>query len=310
MLHDLLGDLRTSMRQLGKTPLFTAAAVTVLALGIGLNAAVFGIAHALVFAGRPFAAPDALVQVYSRHGQEPDSYRAFSYGAFEVLAARRDVFSGVMGHTLGTVGVRETPAGEPRRSFAGFVSASYFDVLGVRLAQGRPFTEAEARPGAGATVAIATHAYWQRTGGRDDLVGATIFVNEQPVTVVGITPPGFTGTMMVFGPELLLPLGAFDALRTESFDANDRTLSDPESFPSSSSRGWVPASTPRRRPAAWRRPTPRWPTPSRHSIATGGSRWRRCRVSAPAPPPWTRACWPRWPRCSWASPAPCCSSSA
>lgn len=231
MLHDLLGDLRTSIRQLGKAPGFTVAAVTVLALGIGLNAAVFGVSHALVFAGRPYAAPAELVQVYSRHAQEPDSYRAFSHGAFEVLSGRRDAFSGVMAHTLGTVGVRETPAGEPRRSFAGFVSANYFDVLGVPLAEGRPFTDAEARPGAGASVVVATDAYWKRTGRRADLVGATVYVNEQPVTVVGITPPGFTGTMMVFGPELLLPLGAFDALRTESFDASDRTLADPESFP-------------------------------------------------------------------------------
>lgn len=231
MLHDMLGDVRTSLRQLGRTPGFTAAAVAVLALGIALNAAVFGVFHALVFAGRAFAEPDQIVQVYSRHTQEADSYRAFSHGAFEVLAARRDVFTGLTAHTLGTVGVRETTGGDARRTFAGFVAASFFDVLGVPVVQGRPFTTEEGRPGAGATVAIATHAYWQRTGRRPDLVGSTVFVNERPVTIVGITPPGFTGTMMVIGPELLLPLGAFDLLRTESFADDTRALASPDTFP-------------------------------------------------------------------------------
>ncbi len=231
MLHDILGDVKTSLRQLGRTPGFAAAAITVLALGIALNAAVFGVFHALVFAGRPLTAPDQLVQIYSRHPQEVESYRAFSHGAFDVLAARRDVFSGVTAHTLGTVGVRERAGGDARRTFAGFVGANFFDVLGVAVAQGRPFTAEEARPGAGPTVAIATHAYWQRAGRRSDLIGSTVFVNERPVTVVGITPPGFTGTMMVIGPELLLPLGAFDLLRTESFEADTRPLSAPDTFP-------------------------------------------------------------------------------
>lgn len=231
MLHDLPGDVRTSLRQLGRTPGFTAAAIAVLALGIALNAAVFGVFHALVFAGRPLDAPDELVQLYSRHTQDIESYRAFSHGAFDVLAARRDVFTGVTAHALGTVGVRETAGADARRTFAGFVAANFFDVLGVPVAQGRPFTADEGRPGAGATVAIATHAYWQRAGRRADLVGSTVFVNERPVTVVGITPPGFTGTMMVIGPELLLPLGAFDQLRTESLDADTRALATPDIFP-------------------------------------------------------------------------------
>lgn len=74
-----------------------------------------------MFANRPFADPAAIVQLYSRHTKEVDSYRAFSHGAFEVLDARHDVFSGVLAHTFGTVGVRDTAAGEPAaRSRASF----------------------------------------------------------------------------------------------------------------------------------------------------------------------------------------------
>lgn len=231
MLQDVLGDVRSSVRQLRRTPGFAAAAVAVLALGIGLNAAVYGLAHALVFAGRPFARPDELVQLYSRHADEPDSYRAFSAAAFDVLRERRDVFTGVTAHTLGTLGVRDRPGAEARRTFAGFVAGNYFEVLGVPIAQGRGFTADEARVGSGAAVAVVSHAYWQRTGRRADLVGATIVVNERPVTVVGVAPPRFTGTMMVIGPEIFLPLGAYDTFRTDSFESATRQLADPESFP-------------------------------------------------------------------------------
>jgi len=230
VLRDLIGDLRTSVRQLARTPGFTAGAVAVLALGIGLNAAVFGLAHALVFAGRPFSEPDRLVQLYSRDPQEPDSFRAFSYGAYQAIGERRDVFAGVTAHTLGTIGVRESGSGDTRRSFAGYVDHTFFDVLGVSLAQGRSFTAEEAQPGSGALVAVASHAYWARSGRRADLVGSTITVNERAVTIIGLAPPGFTGTMMVFGPELFLPLGVHDLLRTDSFTARRQALAAPDAF--------------------------------------------------------------------------------
>ena len=133
MLQDVLGDVRSALRQWRRTPAFAVAAVAVLALGIGLNAAVFGLAHALVFAGRPFTRPAELVQLYSRHATDPDSYRAFSAGAFDVLRERRDVFTGVTAHTLGTVGVRDRPGADPRRTFAGFVAGNFFEVLGVPI---------------------------------------------------------------------------------------------------------------------------------------------------------------------------------
>ena len=125
MLHDIVGDVRTAMRQLRRTPGFALGAVAVLSLGIGLNAAVFGVFHAMVFAGRPFADPAQLVQLYSRHSKEPDSYRPFSYGAYQIANERRDAFSGIAAHRLDMVGVREPSGGDPRRTFAAFVSGNY-----------------------------------------------------------------------------------------------------------------------------------------------------------------------------------------
>ncbi len=230
MLRDIIGDLRTSFRQLARTPGFTTGAIAVLALGIGLNAAVFGLSHALVFAGRPFTAPDEVVQLYSRHAVEPDSYRAFSDGAYRILDERRDVFTGIAAHTMSLVGLRRSAASEPRRTFAGFVSANYFEVLGVPLAAGRPFTADEARAGSQALVAIVSDAYWRKTGADGSLLGATLSVNERAVTVVGIAPPGFTGTMMVFGPELFLPLGAYDQLGGGLTGKAGQPLAHPDLF--------------------------------------------------------------------------------
>jgi len=230
-VSSLLSDVRVSFRQLARTPGFAVAAIAVLAVGIGLNAAVFGMAHALAFASRPFPASDRVVQLYSRHAAEPDSYRAFSYGAYRVIAERHDVFSAVAAHNPGMVGVREQAGtGDPRRTFVAFVSANYFQMLGVPLARGRGFTEDEARPGADVQVAIASHVLWRRMGSDPSLVGRTIQVNERPFTIVGVAPEGFTGTMMLLGAELFLPLGVYDALGGDIARNGARALTDADAF--------------------------------------------------------------------------------
>ena len=109
-----LGDIRVSVRQLAKSPGFTIAATVVLALGIGLNAAMFGFVYALGFMGRPFTEPDRLVQLYSSQTTQPDSYRAFSYPAYRELLQETGLFSGVLAHNPTLVGVSE--GGDSRRT--------------------------------------------------------------------------------------------------------------------------------------------------------------------------------------------------
>ncbi len=223
----MFNDLKISLRHLARTPGFTGAAVLVLALGIGLNAAMFSLCHLMAFAGRPFRAPHELVQLYSRQADTPDSYRVFSHAAFREIASRRDLFIDVLAHQLALVGVRE--GGDARRTFAAVVSANYFDVLGVPL-RGRSFTADEDRPGSDTPVVVASHALWKRSGYDPRLLGGTLRVNERDFTVVGIAPEGFTGTMAVFGPELFFPLGLFDSL-TNDFDGRQaRTLARPDAY--------------------------------------------------------------------------------
>jgi predicted permease len=221
-------DLKLSLRQLRRTPGFTASAVLVLALGIGLNAAMFGLCWLVAFADRPFRDPDALVQLYSRKPSEPDSYRAFSYQAFRELAARPEAFEGVLAHQITAVGVRD--GGNTRRVLASLVSANYFDVLGRPPARGRTFTPEEDRPGADVPVVVASHAFWRRSGFDGALPGGTIRVNERLFTVVGVAPPGFTGTSTLFGPELFFPLGVSDSLAGGFEGRTERTLAQPDNF--------------------------------------------------------------------------------
>jgi len=227
-MRSLIGDIRFSLRHLVKAPGFTAAAVVVLALGIGLNAAMFGLIYALGIMGRPFADPDRVVQLYSSKTGQPDSYQAFSYAAYKQLSADRELFSGILAHNPTLVGVSE--GRESRRAFAAVVTRNYFDVLGVPLIEGRGFTAEEDRPGQDLRVAIASYAYWQRTGASPDLVGSTIRVNERPYTIVGITPRGFTGTMMVLGPDLFFPMGVFHSISNDFEGEAQRTLERPDAY--------------------------------------------------------------------------------
>ena len=222
-----LGDVRYACRHLGKSPGFAAAAVAVLALGIGLNAGMFSLVYAIGFAGRAYPDPDRVVQLYSSRASEPDSYRAFSHPAYLQVTAN-DAFAGVLAHTPALVGVSE--GGESRRTFGVLVSRNYFDVLGVPVAIGRGFTEEESRPGQDLPVVVATYGFWQRHGLDPALVGSTVRVNERPFTVVGIAPRGFSGTMSVFGPELFFPLGVFHSLANVFDNAAARRLERADAY--------------------------------------------------------------------------------
>jgi predicted permease len=228
MMGSWLGDVSVSVRQLAKAPGFTAAAVVVLALGIGLNAAMFTLVYAFGLMGRPYADPDRVVQLYSSQTAQPDAYRAFSYPAYRAIVDGSSPFAGVLAHSPTIVGLSE--GGTSRRTFAVLASRNYFEVLGVPIVSGRGFTADEDRPGQDIPVAIATWSYWQRNGFDPNLVGSTIRVNERPFTIVGITPRGFTGTMMVLAPELFLPLGVFHTLSTLQENEQTRTLDRADAY--------------------------------------------------------------------------------
>ena len=102
------------------------------------------------------------------------------------------------------------------------MTANYFQIFGLPLALGRPFTAEEERPGADIRVAIISHSLWEQRGADPSMLGRPVRVNGEPFTVVGVAPKGFTGTSIP-GPEVWLPLGAHDAFRTEGAPAGRRS---------------------------------------------------------------------------------------
>ncbi len=216
-IEDFVSDLRYALRTLARSPGFTAVAVLTLALGIGANTAIFSLLHDLVFGSRPYPNERQVVQLYTRDKRPPGRCREFSYPTYvdlRVDSAVRAVFSDLMAHTIAVVGLGEGEGS--RRSLAAVVSADYFRTFGMPMARGRDFLPEEERPGSAVPVVVASYPYWKNTGFDTQLVGKTIRVNERRFTVVGIAPERFTGTMVVFGPDLYFPLGDYDLLRNDA----------------------------------------------------------------------------------------------
>ena len=119
----MLHDFRFAFRQLGKARAFTAAAIIVLALGIGANTAIFSLMNAMLFQPPHYAKPDEVVQVFSQDKKNPKTYRGFSYPTYLDMRERNNVFSGLLAHNLAMVGLGEK--GSTRRAFTEVVSSNY-----------------------------------------------------------------------------------------------------------------------------------------------------------------------------------------
>src|SRR4051812_28736629 len=137
----MIQDFRFAFRQLWKSPGFTAAAVVVLALGIGVNTAIFSLVNAMLFQPPAYARPAEIVQLFSQDKKDPKSFTAFSYPTFSDIREQNTVFSGVFAHNTTVVGLGEK--GKTRRAMADLVSSDYFSVLGVPPALGRAFLPEE-----------------------------------------------------------------------------------------------------------------------------------------------------------------------
>lgn len=221
-VDDLWRDVRIAARSLRRTPAFTVVAVLVLALGIGVVSGAFHLVDLFAFKPALIEQRDQALSVYSVHSERRNG-RLFSYPEYLELRERIETFSSLAAHALGDVGIEE--GGETRKRQAAFISADYFDALGVPPARGRGFTRAEERGEEPATVVV-SHDFWLRNGADPNLLGSVIRVNRDPLVVVGIAARGFTGTMALSGPDVWLPLAASE--RIGIFGAAPANLRDRE----------------------------------------------------------------------------------
>jgi len=219
-MRNMLGDVRFGARMFRKNPWFTCAAVTVLALGIGANTAIFSLVNAFLLKPLVIRNPAELVGCYSRDTGKA-SYRGFSYPDYAELRKNDSAFSSLLAHNLAMVGLSEGDT--TRRVFADIVSANYFTTFGVPLFQGRPFTAAEERPASAIPVVIVSYSYWKKIGADSQLLGKGVRINGRIYTVVGIAPEGFTGTTAMISPELYLPLGVYE-MAINNFEGVGRAL--------------------------------------------------------------------------------------
>jgi len=220
----MIRDLKFAFRQLFKAPAFTIAAATVLALGIGVNTAVFSLVYTVFFAPPAYIKPHEMVQLFSQDKKDPKKFRGFAYPAYLDIREQNTVFNDVMGFNLALVGIGQK--GDTRRAFSAIVTSNYFSVLGVPLARGRAFLPEEEIPGHNRQVAIVSYSYWQKHGLDPNVLGSQVFINGRAFTIVGITPKGFVGTMQILSPEVWLPMSVYDQVANDFGSENRTTIDD------------------------------------------------------------------------------------
>ncbi|HXY60738.1 MAG TPA: ABC transporter permease [Chthoniobacterales bacterium] len=220
----IISDFKFAFRQLLKAPGFTIAAAVVLALGIGVNTAVFSVVNTLFFAPPAYSRPHEMVQLFSQDKNDPKKFRGFSYPTYLDVREQNTVFSDVMAFNVAFVGLGQK--GDTRRAFSAIVTSNYFSVLGVQLARGRAFLPEEEMPGHNAAVAIVSYGYWQKHNLDPSVLGSQLLINGHSYTIVGIAPKGFVGTMQILSPEVWLPMSVYDQVANDFESENKATLDD------------------------------------------------------------------------------------
>ena len=220
----MVNDFRFAFRQLWKAPSFTVAAVAVLALGIGVNTAIFSLVNVMLFQPPAYQRPAEIVQLFSQDTKDPKSFRAFSYPTYRDVREQNTVFSGLIAHDDLIVGLGEK--GNTRRSVADMVSANFFSVLGVAPAYGRAFLPEEEIPGRNLRVAVVSYLFWEKHSRDPALLGQSLLINGRPFTIIGVMAKGFTGLTSVFSPEIWLPLGVYDEIANDSTGVRTNSLAD------------------------------------------------------------------------------------
>jgi predicted permease len=199
----MLNDVRFAIRSMARTPVLAAAAIVTLALGIGATTAIFSLIEAVLLRTLPLTSPQELFFV--AHGSADDFDRSSNYRWLERVRQRTDVFAGVTAYSHQIFKVSNDAGLE--RVFGQYVSGNYHALLGVPLAQGRGFAAEDDRVPGGSPIAVISDGYWARRFGRSSSVlGQTLIVGGHPVTIVGITAPGFAGLAPGDSVDITLPL--------------------------------------------------------------------------------------------------------
>jgi predicted permease len=236
-LESIVRDLRYAVRTLRSRPAFTLTVIATLTVGIGANAAIFTLVDALILRSLPVPHPEQLVIV-----SDPASVNSGWNGSpvtdyvseplYRDVRARNTVFSDMYANgQAGGLDVQIGGSGDASGALlehphARFVTGNFFSVLGVSAYAGRTFTAREDRAPGEDPVAVITYDYWQRRfAGSSAAIGSVMRVNDVPVTIIGVTPPGFAGDIVGQPLDFWLPMMTVPAIHPIKNLLNNREWS-------------------------------------------------------------------------------------
>lgn len=228
-LTDFVDDSKYALRSMRQAPALAAFVVITLALGIGMNSAIFSLVDGLVLRPMPVAHPGSVVNLVS--SSRNYAYDNFSYREYVDVRNRTKSFVGVVAASdMQGVGFSGDPGAAPQVKGGVLVSANYFRVLGVEPTVGRGFREDEDQvPGRGAVVVLGA-GFWKQDFASDPgVVGKHILLNGLDFTVIGVAPEKFTGTGIFEHPDFYVPLAMTQRLSPSTAinffeDRDDRVL--------------------------------------------------------------------------------------
>jgi len=207
-METLRQDVRYALRSFAKSPGFTAVVVMTLALGIGANAAIFGLMDQVMFRLLPVRDPGGLTAVAAVPAGDPSKSNATPFPiSYRELQDYRtsDAFASLAGYSSARI-VTLQQSGGTENLFAELVTYDYFPTLGLTPAKGRFFLPDEDRDPGSSPVAVLNYGTWQtRFAARADIVGGAIKINNIDFTIIGVAPPRFIGVNAIFGPDLWIP---------------------------------------------------------------------------------------------------------
>ena len=216
----MMSDVRQAWRMIGRMPGLAAVVIVSLGVGIGVNTAVFSWIQAMVLQPIPGVADAASFQLVEPRA-ETGSYPGASWLEYRDLRDRLRTLPELFAFRMVPFNVGE--AGGPERTHGLLVSGNYFSALGLRPALGRFLRPDEVERAGGAPVVVISHAYWQtRFGGAAGVLGQTLRVNDRVLTIVGVTPERFQGTVIMLAFDLWVPATLAPELLAGSRELEDR----------------------------------------------------------------------------------------
>ena len=204
----MIQDLRYGVRMLLKNPGFTFVSALTLALGIGVNTALFTLFNAVALRPLPVKDPDRVVKVYRKElgnssREVSGSSSMLSYPEYTSHRDNTRAFAGLTAYADASLTLGDAEA-EGIRGL--LVAGNYFSALGAEMALGRAFAPEECQTPGASPVVVLSHRFWQRRFGADaGLIGKTVILNRQPFTVIGVTARDFNGAEL-FAPDLWAPV--------------------------------------------------------------------------------------------------------